>query len=206
MNWVSNDLVSTLWFLLPGFIAAWVFSEFTAFAKGSEFDRLVQALIFTAFSQLATLITQYSLLGLGSLGLNMGSWNSDIARGWSVVLGSLLGLCSAAASNRELAHRLFRRAGVTLQTGYPSEWFGVFQAHGRAYVVLHLVDGRRLQGWPEEWPSDPLGGHFSLSEPTWLDVPQTPRPLTTERMLVPSREVSIVEFLRSTDSRSSGKD
>ena len=47
MNWASSEVVTILAFLLPGFVATAVFHSLTAHPKPNEFDRIVQALIFT---------------------------------------------------------------------------------------------------------------------------------------------------------------
>jgi hypothetical protein len=35
---------------------------------------------------------------------------------------------------------------------------------------LHLNDERRIYGWPEEWPSDPRAGYFSIAEAEWIEA------------------------------------
>ena len=34
--------------------------------------------------------------------------------------------------------------------------------------MLHLKDGRRLYGWPREWPNQHDKGHFYIQEPSWI--------------------------------------
>ena len=51
MSWASSEVVSVLSFLLPGFVAAAVFHSLTSYPKPNEFDRVVQALIFTIIAQ-----------------------------------------------------------------------------------------------------------------------------------------------------------
>ena len=43
----KQDVVSLLYFLLPGFLAAWVSYGLTAHPKREAFERVIQALIFT---------------------------------------------------------------------------------------------------------------------------------------------------------------
>lgn len=47
MNWVSSEAIAILSFLLPGFVSVAIFHLFTSHPKPSEFERAVQALIFT---------------------------------------------------------------------------------------------------------------------------------------------------------------
>ena len=57
--------------------------------------------------------------------------------------------------------------GFTSRTSHPSEWFCVLDSHP-AYVVLQLCDGRRLTGWPKEWPVNPSSGQFYIQMPAWI--------------------------------------
>lgn len=201
MTWVSNDILTVLWFLLPGFIASWVFSGLTAYPKSSEFERIVQALIFTAFAQVVTFLIQAPLFWLGAHVRAFGPWNDDVARVWSVLVATILGLLFAWMANRDAPHKWLRSCRVTKQTGYPSEWFGAFSDRGGAYVVLHLTGERRLYGWPEEWPTDSGSGHFSLAEAEWLVDEHTTVPLlSVSRVLVPAAEVSLVEFMQPQEA------
>jgi hypothetical protein len=58
---------SVLTFLLPGFVSAAVFYSFTSHPKPSEFERVVQALIFTIFVQALVGVARASALWVGSL-------------------------------------------------------------------------------------------------------------------------------------------
>ena len=51
MSWASSEVVAVLTFLLPGFVGAAVFYSLTSHPKPGEFDRVVQALVFTTVGQ-----------------------------------------------------------------------------------------------------------------------------------------------------------
>ena len=64
-------------------------------------------------------------------------------------------------------------------------------------MTLHLVDGRRLYGWPEEWPDQPEKGHFVLDQPQWLLDSGERAPLyKVERFVVSASDVKMVEFIK----------
>ena len=63
-------------------------------------------------------------------------------------------------------------------------------------VVLHLQGQRRLYGWPEEWPSCPDQGHFRIAEGEWLMGDERRPAEGVVSIVVPAREVDMVEFLR----------
>jgi len=195
MGLIARDLPTLVFMLLPGFIAAGVFFTLTAHPKSSEFERLIQALIFTAILRVLTTIVRGSFLLLGRL-FTFGSWSDDIDLVWSVFLSLPVGLLFAFIANRDLFHRYLRSRKVTTRTSYPSEWYGAF-VRERRWVILHLTDRRRLYGWPGEWPEQPDKGHFLIDEPEWILDDNTRAPLyQVERFLVPASDVKMVEFMR----------
>ncbi len=186
MNLVANEVVSVLVFLLPGFVAAAIFFSLTSHPKPREFERVIQALIFTLIGQ--AIIAAGLLIGVPPLD-----------RGWEllvpVLIAVAIGLISAGVSNHDLAHRVLRYLGFTKETSYPSEWYSAFARNPDCYVVLHLKGERRLYGWPEEWPSHSDQGHFRIAEGEWL-IDDERRPATgVFAIVVPASEVEMVEFL-----------
>ena len=186
-----------LQYLLPGFISAWVFYAFTSYPKPSQFERVVQALIFTVFIQ-AIIYLIKGLLIYFSRFISFGSWTEGSQLIWSVCCAALLGLFISYFANNDKFHAVFRRMGITRETSYASEWFSAFLKNV-TYVVLHFEDERRLYGWPLEWPSEPNKGHFLITDASWLDPEGKEVPTTgIEVMLVDARQVKWVEFMKKT--------
>jgi hypothetical protein len=198
MEPISREVVSLLSYLLPGFISAWIFYGLTAYPKPSPFERVVQALIFTVIVQLFVNIFQWVFSLFGHHGAGSGIWTKDVVLACSIIISLFIGLMFARLANNDKIHSILRGMKFTKETSHPSEWFGVFSQY-KTYVVLHLKDGRRLYGWPEEWPSQPNIGHFSLTEAEWLTEKRT----KTERIplegvksiLIPANVVVFVEFM-----------
>ncbi len=75
MGIIAKDIPMLIQMLLPGFIAAGVFFTLTAHPKLSEFERLIQALIFTSILRVLTIsiraIFLFAGAHLGSLGLRI---------------------------------------------------------------------------------------------------------------------------------------
>ncbi|OPY17081.1 MAG: hypothetical protein A4E74_01524 [Syntrophus sp. PtaB.Bin075] len=190
----AKDFVAFLQFLIPGFIAAWAFYSFTSFPKPSQFERVVQALIFTIFVQALIYIIKAAFLSIGEKWTYF-EWNSNSALIWSIVSAILLGIIFSYFTNNDKMHKLLRKWGITRETSYPSEWFGAFLKN-ITYVVLHLEGERRLYGWPIEWPSEPDKGHFVLAQASWLTEENEIIPLTgVESIMVDVKEVKMVEFM-----------
>ncbi|WP_075285907.1 DUF6338 family protein [Xanthomonas campestris] len=155
-----------LMFLLPGFLSAWIFYGLTSHPKPSQFERTVEALVFTFVVQGATKILKMGLIAAGQT-LSVGNWTSDTQTIWSIVVAGALGVGVAAAVNKDTFHSWLRRQGFTSRTSHPSEWFCILDSNP-AYVILQLQDGRRLTGWPKEWPVSPSSGQFYVQQPAWI--------------------------------------
>lgn len=196
MENLSTDIVALLRYLLPGFLAAWIFYSFTSYIKPSQFERVIQALIFTLIVHSITDCLQSIFFWLGRFFM-VAEWNKQSSQITSIFSASLVGFIFAYFANTDKFHCLIRTLGISKETSYPSEWFGVFSKNV-TYVVLHMKDGRRIYGWPTEWPSDPSKGHFSLEQASWLanarEIPIT----GVHYILIQVEDVKWVEFMNNT--------
>jgi len=196
METFAKDFVTLLQYLLPGFVAAWVFYSFTSFPKPSQFERVVQALIFTIFVQALVYIIKRIFFFVGKK-WPVFIWNTHSDIIWSIILAILLGILFSYFANNDKIHKKLRDWGITRETSYPSEWFGAF-LQNITYVVLHLDGERRLYGWPKEWPSEPEKGHFVLIQASWLDEDKDIPITGVDSIMVDVKEVKMVEFMEKT--------
>lgn len=193
MDDFAKDFVSVLQYLLPGFVSAWVFYALTAYPKPSQFERVVQAMIFTLFTQGALVIVEFILTYIGKYRA-IAIWTESSSLIWSIVIALFLGLLFSYFANNDKLHKILRNIGITHEDSFPSQWFKSFVKP--TYVVLNLKDGRRLYGWPSEWPSDPATGHFLIADPSWqLDDGQEKRIVGVKNILININDVLWVEFL-----------
>ena len=169
MEWIDSAAFDVLKLLAPGFIAAWVLYGLTADRDWSDLQRVIQALIFSIFIQVILGLLHESCLYVGRWH-SIGEWSRATELASSVVLALLFGLLLAWLVNTDRLYHSLRRLGVTNHTSRPSVWYSAFKDHQDTYVVLELQDGRRIQGWPSEWPSLPGKGHIKLEDPIWLQV------------------------------------
>lgn len=194
METFAKDFVTLLQYLLPGFVAAWVFYSFTSYPKPSQFERVVQALIFTLFVQAIVSSVKKTLILIGKKH-SVFVWNSHSELIWSIICAIALGAFFSYFSNNDKIHKKLRNIGFTRETSYASEWFGAF-LNNVTYVVLHLDDDRRLFGWPIEWPTEPNRGHFVLTSASWLKEDNTEVYLDgVDNILIDAKNVKMVEFL-----------
>ena|SRR3972149_5244540 len=203
METFAKDFVTLFQYLLPGFVAAWVFYSFTSFPKPSQFERVVQALIFTIFSQALVYVVKQTLFYVGKKWPYF-TWDVNSELVWSIISAILLGIFFSCFANNDKVYEQLRKFGITKETSYPSEWFGAF-IKNITFVVLHLDGERRLYGWPIEWPSEPDKGHFVLVQASWLNDENEQIPATgVESIMVDVREVKMVEFMKKTWEKTNG--
>jgi len=194
---LSKDLVALLAYLAPGFLMAWVFYALTNHVRPTQFERVVQALIFTVIVKAVVTVIQWLLELFGKFVFAIGEWTPNVELVLSLLGALALGVLASVAVNRDWLHRLLRRCKLSERSGDPSEWGHVFTEH-KKYVVLHLTDERRLFGWPKVWPSNPESGYFFLTNVSWLvddnssvDVPGD------EGILINTKDVKFVEFVKA---------
>lgn len=205
MEDLGQELVTLLQFLLPGFLAAWIYYGLTSFALPSQFERIIQALIFTLLVQPLAFVIKFLLLSVGRHWALL-PWSEKAELATSVVCAFVLGALFAAFVNNDKFHALMRRIKVTRETSYPSEWYGAFCNHV-TYVVLHLKGERRIYGWPIEWPSESGNGHFLLEQVSWLGDENKEIPITNvTHVLVPASEIELVEFMDLNWRSNNGKE
>jgi len=204
MDSISNNVVTILQFLLPGFLAAWVFYGFTSYPKPSQFERVIQALIFTLIIQAVVFVERATFLKIGNF-WTVCSWNEHFEIICSTVSAILLGTLFSYYANNDKFHGFIRKVGISRETSYPSEWFGTFLKNV-TYVVLHLKDERRLYGWPIEWPSVPDRGHFLLVQASWLKDSEEIQIEGVESILIDANDVRWVEFMEKTWEVQNGKE
>lgn len=202
---MDTDFIKVIYDLLPGFFAAWLFYGLTAHPRRAVFERVIQALIFTGIIRVFTNCFGWICLKLGQF-IVLGQWTDRVEFGWSMVFAGIFGIAISTLANRDIIHRWLRegkwikKLKVTKKNSFPSEWFSAFQREDR-WTVLQFKDGRRLYGWPEEWPNEPKG-HFLMTCPSWVlkNGDKIPMP-QIRRIMIEAATVEWVEQLTMEDER-----
>lgn len=205
MESLSSELFNILKFLLPGFLAAWIFHAFTSYPKPSQFERVVQALIFTIFVQALTFCLKVGLQLAGKHLYSFGPWSETVGLTWLYISAVIVGLLFSVCANTDCFHTVLRWLKLTKQTSYHCEWFGAFHTREKSWVILHLIDDKRVYGWPHEWPSDPTKGHFVLTNPSWIENEQYLDQPQVECILFKVTDIKWVEFLQNPTENEDGQ-
>ena len=192
MSWATSEIVAVLAFLLPGFVGAAVFYSLTSHPKPGEFDRVVQALVFTTVGQALAWLVRL-LAGVWTAY----QWPAGLELTVAVTGAVAVALLAVYCANHDIIHGALRRIGVTRETSYPSEWYSAFANNRDCYVVLYLEGQRRLYGWVQEWPGHADQGHFRIIDAEWLgDDEHKPSTEIGDTILIPASEVEMVSFVQ----------
>jgi hypothetical protein len=189
---ISSDVIALIDFLVPGFVVAWIYFGMTSHRASSQFERIVQALIYTAMVRVLVAAEKALAFRLGEW-RSLGTWTlqSELVASLLTALG--LGIIAATAVNHDVVHGALRRVRMTKRTGHPCEWFGIFSDHPR-FITLQLKDASRVHGWPAVWPETAAHGHFFITN-ALREVAGTQQDLShLEGLLVSAAEVAYVEF------------
>ena len=106
----------------------------------------------------------------------------------------VIGLLAALLANKDVPHRWLRRWQITREPAYPTDWYGVFARNPDCYVVLHLRNGRRLYGWPSQWPGGENERLFVIDGPQWL-MEDRETITAGEALVAQAEDVEMVEFV-----------
>ena len=104
---VTSEVVAILQALLPGFLAAWIFYGLTAHPKPREFERTIQALVFTVIVQAIAAGVRELLLFIGTY-FAIGAWTQDVHLIWALMTGAFLGVLFAGFANNDTLHGWLR--------------------------------------------------------------------------------------------------
>jgi hypothetical protein len=191
---LSKETAALLHFLLPGLLAAWVFYGLTSHGKPSQFERVIQALIFTFLVQAILPFVQWLLEAIGTQ-YSLRPWDGASETLASAIVALMLGASLAYLTNKDSFHKWIRAKGFSTRASHPSEWHGVLSER-QNYVVLHLADERRLSGYPKVWPSESEKGHFYIVQPAWLSETGEHNLLGgIEGLLINTKDVKWIEFI-----------
>ena len=108
MQELSKDVVALLQYLAPGFIVAWVYCGFAPHVKPSQFERVVQALVFTVVVQVLVRMERLAL-EYGGRALRVGAWTTESTVLASLLTALLLGLAIAGITRQDLMNVEFVR-------------------------------------------------------------------------------------------------
>jgi fructose-specific phosphotransferase system IIC component len=115
MGETSKDVFALLTQLMPGFLTAWVVYGFTTYTKPAQFERIVQALIYSFIVSALVELLRIALLILGKL-IVLGTWNHSSELISSASVAILLGLLLSHFMANDAFFEVARKLKLTKRT------------------------------------------------------------------------------------------
>ena len=198
---MENILQAQFQYLLAGFVAAWVFYGLVPYKRPTPFERIVQALVYTAIVQALVVILAW-VVGIVGLMVGCGEWGAKAMKILSsltgiTILAIIIGCVFAFFANNGFPHNLLRKLRLTLLTSRKSNWADVFDREHYQFIILNLKNGRRLYGSPQAWPDFHSDDHFLMANYQWVSDGKfnKDKPSQNAAILIAAEEVDTVELL-----------
>ncbi|MBK7876332.1 MAG: hypothetical protein IPJ77_11335 [Planctomycetes bacterium] len=194
------DTDSLVWalFMLPGFAAYRVFAAMTVRRRQPALVTVSEVLLFELVSVAVYAVladrSPDTLLQLAShatagaaTGLN---WQSIVTL---ACISLLVGVVSAALSNWDRFLGPLRGMQLTRQSVHPTVWQAAFQ-HRRGWVVVHLENELRIQGFVKYFSDTPGEGSLYLESAKFLSR-SSPSVPVGDLLLVRQSQIAMIQFL-----------
>ncbi len=193
----SADALDFLFTLLPGLITFIVIRQLTSREQKSETtDVVIYSLCYTLivhgiwqFLNIWSSIPTPDLVGLP-------------------LTAVFLGVLISVVTNNGHIYAYLRRLGITREASWSSTWETTFRMtfadkQLSEFIVLHLIDGRRIMGYIRTVSSAQQGGHLAMDHLQWLktdsDEVSDKRP-NRELMLFRGEDIPFIQFLEKGKS------
>lgn len=192
------EALGILLVLLPGFTCAYVTQFVAVRQKQSDFDKVVEALLFALLLYLGTLpFFHFSLPSSWAVSAG-GEIQVRIhyRQLLTLFLASVgLGLAYAANLNHDWALRLLRKCRITERTSRTAVWHDVFQETG-GWIQVELKDGKKALGWVRYYSDDIEDRSLFLESASWINEAGEERPIEGPGLfLTRDAEIEAVLFL-----------
>jgi len=195
------EALGILLILLPGFAATYLVQLLAARRKQSEFDKVIEALIFSLVLYLITL----PFFGY-ALPIAWHSGNPSSANNWQIIvvwphLGALallavvLGGLYAASINHNWLTAPFRWLPVSQRSARSSVWNDVL-SDIKGFVQVELSDGRSVMGWIRKWSDEDDAHALFLEDAAWVSGDGNEIPIPGAGILLAKNsEIASIMFL-----------
>ena len=171
---IRFEVLTVLVVLLPGFFAARLEQRLTVNPKQSEFDKTIEALLYSFFVYLIYTGIFRSLpvsLKADKVGESV-HYTIEASPLRLVVLpliALVLSVLVSFAANNDFFGGFFRLLRVTRRTWRSSTWADVFHSYSGVVQVV-LTDGRSVMGWLKYFSDRPEDRTMFLERAAWVNA------------------------------------
>jgi hypothetical protein len=196
----TQEALSLLIFLLPGFLSMAIIDMLTPGRKRDNLQRIINALIFSLliYAIYFLIFDNYPITPIKKniqpdkdILINLPRLNLGIL----IVISLAIPLIMGYLIRKDLHMKFLRWLKVTDRTSRSNVWFDVF-TDKKSYVIVNFQDGRRLFGWPEYFSDDPRDQTIFLCHASWIKEDGQTVVLDNKGILVtPNEPIDTIEFV-----------
>jgi hypothetical protein len=192
--------------LLPGFLSAAAARLLSAREKQSDFEKVVEALIFSFVTYAFYLIVFNRVvpvdIAVAADKNGVAHYSIAAVHRWQIlfllVVPLLEGFIWASVQNRDLLMTALRRFGLTERTSRESVWNDVFITLGGT-VQVGLDDGRMIVGLVERYSDSDGERSLFLKNAAWVDQAEDTQLISIPGAGILITEVSKIKFVMFLD-------
>nr|VFJ62609.1 MAG: hypothetical protein BECKDK2373C_GA0170839_10999 [Candidatus Kentron sp. DK] len=195
---ITYETINLLVLLVPGFISSGIYSLLSRKTDTNTFNRVMESLVFAFFIYIA-IHTSYSwepLLQATKSGQSVVYRFSDdrLLIFLTLIFTLVFPLIWGTIVYRDWHMKLLRWAKLTERTSRDTAWDDVFISE-RRFITLHLVDGRRITGWPLYYSNNKDQGFIFISKAKWIDDENQYVDTGSFGILISRDKIGLTEFM-----------
>jgi hypothetical protein len=203
MPQLGSQALLALLVLLPGFLCAQIVRTCCVRPKQTEFDKVIEALVYTfvvyvvfaliAGPELPLALKTETINQVQHFGIEFQRKRLLILSIIPFVLAFLIGL----DRTNDISGRIFRKMRATQRTTRSSVWSDTFhELHG--VIQTELKDGRRVMGWLRFYSDEPGDASLFLERAAWVNEKNELVPVDGPGLLITSEMgIKYVMFLNA---------
>ncbi len=205
----TTQAFGILLLLMPGFACAYIVDKLTIRRKQSDFDKVIEAFLFSLILYLVVAPSFGYTLPL--------VWNHVATNGFEQYVlhlrwlylavlaasAAVLAVLYSANINHDWLLKLLRKSGITQRTARSTIWNDAFQDITASYVLVQLEGSRRIIGYVRYYSDDPEESSLFLEDAAWVmdDGEQQPIP-GPGILLTRLSHIESISFLNALQSES----
>ena len=189
---MTSQLIQALEYIFPGILSILILRLLTTIRA--------EGILLVVYAFVLTLAVQFILKLIEKAFPPELLWNSNWEYEILVSIAIILALILAPLWEKDVLHSILRKCRITKRSAHNSAKYSAFSRRNDCYVILH-IDGRRLFGWPSEWPSWQEDEYILLDESEWIIDDDTKKEQqnnelnSASHMLIPMSKIDLIEFV-----------
>jgi hypothetical protein len=149
--------------LFPGFLSLLVKNGLITTKEKTGVDKIVEAL---AFNLLNYVIYKIDIYFLSLFGLCTTPTFNVI---FILIIAISNGIIIAVILDKGWLYKfLSEKIKITNLTGRLTVWNDIFSDYRGKWILIHLIDGRKIIGWPKYYSEEPNNKEIFLADAAWM--------------------------------------